>query len=85
MIFSGGSVDLKCTVSGTDGEQELIKACRSVFGEAIGLRCLMNFQKNLETPMKNCCREDQVSRKFRIYLLLNLLFVLVFYLYYYQY
>ena len=44
---------------GTDGEEELIKACKSVFREAIGLRCFRHFQKNLETAMKNCGIEDQ--------------------------
>lgn len=38
---------------GTDGEDELIKACKSVFKESISLRCFCHFQQNVERTMKN--------------------------------
>ena len=38
---------------GTDGEDELIKACKSVFKESISLRCFRHFQQNVERTMKN--------------------------------
>ncbi|KAJ7350129.1 hypothetical protein OS493_038330 [Desmophyllum pertusum] len=38
---------------GTDGEDELIKACKSVFKESIALRCFRHFQQNVETALKN--------------------------------
>ena len=46
---------------GTDGEEELIKACKSVFREATALRCFRHFQQNVEAAIKNCGMQDQTN------------------------
>ena len=38
---------------GTDSEDELIKACKSVLKESMSLRCFHHLQQNVERTMKN--------------------------------
>lgn len=45
----------------TDGEDELLKACKSVFKESIALRCFRHFQQNVETALKNYGMQDHMN------------------------
>ena len=46
---------------GTDGEDELVKACKSVFKEGISLRCFRHFKQNVGTAMKNCGMQEHIN------------------------